>query len=220
MPLANGRTALHGITPVAPSFGGTMRGRLTVLLLVTLLIFPAAAFADGHKADFFGGGSGGTGGSKLGGITQSLVFGLGREGCLWMKDKNCPWLGITANDLSVQFGGENGKELTQMTLQWGGRATLTSFKVPNPDTPIKVFVQGALGLAYTNDGTEQSGTNFVGSVGGGIQWFPNKLPHPDGKGEMRGGFGLQAQADYIFRTTRSGYWRGAAGVVYRFLHHK
>lgn len=193
-----------------------MRGRLTLLLLVTLLIFPAAALADGHKADYFAGGSGGTGGSKLGGVAQSLVFAFGRE--------RCPWLGLTAADASVQFGGENGKHLTQLTLQWGARVTLTSLKKPDPKTPdtqVKVFVQGAGGFAYTNDGTDQSGSNGVGSFGGGIQWFAEKGPHPDGSNEERyGGLGLQAQADYIFRADRDGYWRVAGGVVYRFLHPK
>ena len=190
-----------------------MRGRLTALLLATLLVLPTFAFADGHKADYFAGGSGGTGGSVVGGFAQSLFFGA-EHAC-------CPWLGIGAADGSVQFGGENGKDLTQLTLQWGGRVTLTSLKKPNPDTQLKVFVQGAGGFAYTNDGTDQSGKNGVGSFGGGIQWFAHQQPHPDGSKEMRyGGLGLQAQVDYIWRTEREGYVRVAGGVVYRFLHPK
>ena len=188
-----------------------MRGRLTALLLATLLVLPTFAFADGHKADYFAGGSGGTGGSKLGGIAQSLVFGFGRE--------RVPWLGITAADASFQFGGENGRDLTQLTLQWGARVTLTSLKKLAPDaadTRVKVFVQGAGGFAYTNDGTDQSGSNGVGSFGGGIQWFAKTLR----PGENRyAGLGFQAQADYIWRADRDGYWRVAGGVVYRFLHH-
>jgi len=191
-----------------------MRGRLTVLLLLTLLIVvcPASAFADGHKADYFAGGSGGTGGSKLGGVAQSLVFAFGRN--------RVPWLGITAADASMQFGEENGRDLMQLTLQFGARVTLTSLKKPNPDTQVKVFVQGAGGFAYTNDGTDQSGSNGVGSFGGGIQWFAEKHDHPDGGEKRYGGLGLQAQADYIWRADRDGYWRVAGGVVYRFLHPK
>jgi len=172
-----------------------MRGRLTVLLLLTLLIVvcPASAFADGHKADYFAGGSG-----------RNPV----------------PWLGITAADASMQFGGENGRDLMQLTLQFGARVTLTSLKKPNPDTQVKVFVQGAGGFAYTNDGTDQSGSNGVGSFGGGIQWFAEKHDHPDGGEKRYGGLGLQAQADYIWRADRDGYWRVAGGVVYRFLHPK
>ena len=191
-----------------------MRGRLTALLLATLLVLPTFAFADGHKADYFAGGSGGTGGSVVGGFAQSLFFGA-EHAC-------CPWLGIGAADGSVQFGGENGKDLTQLTLQFGARVTLTSLKDPNPDTQLKVFVQGGGGFAYTNDGTDQSGSNGVGSIGGGVQWFFHKVQVPDGTpGEMLyGGIGLQAQVDYIWRADRDGYWRVAGGVVYRFLHPK
>jgi len=188
-----------------------MRGRLTALV-VTLLLVPALALADGHKADYFSGASGGTGGSKLAGFTQSLVFGVA----------NCRWLNVTAADASVQFGGENGKDLTQVTYQAGVRVTLTSFKdSPANDTQLKVFVQGAGGFAYTNDGTSESGSNGVGSLGAGIQWFVGKVPVPGApKEEQYGGIGLQAQVDYIWRSERSGYVRASAGVVYRFLHKK
>jgi hypothetical protein len=188
-----------------------MRVRVTFLFLAILFI-PALAFADAHKADYYGGGSGGTGGSKVGGFVQSLVFGVER----------CRWLGVTAADASVQFGGENGKDLTQFTYQFGARVTLTSFKTPPAnDTKVKVFVQGGGGWAYTNDGTDQSGANGVGSLGGGIQWFAHKLPVPGATNKSaHGGIGVQAQLDYIWRAERQGYWRASAGVVYRFLHQE
>jgi hypothetical protein len=187
-----------------------MRVRVTSLFLA-LLFIPALAFADAHKADYYTGGSGGTGGSTIKGFAQSLVFGVERY----------RWLGLTAADASFQFGGHNGKDLTQTTLQFGARVTLTSFrKPPANDTRVKMFVQGAGGFAYTNDSTDQSGSNGVGSLGGGIQVFAHKVPVPETQNRQSryGGVGFQWQYDYIWRSGRPGYWRTSAGVVIRFLH--
>lgn len=184
-------------------------------LFIALLAIPTLAFADAHKADYYGGGSGGTGGSTVKGAALSLVFGA--EDFLGERYR-C--LGITVADASFQFGGHNGKDLQQTTLQFGARVTLTSLrKPPANDTRVKIFVQGAGGFAYTNDGTDQSGSNGVGSVGGGIQVFAHKVPAPESTtAKHYGGVGFQWQYDYIFRAGRPGYWRTSAGVVIRALH--
>ena len=194
-----------------------MRVRLTSLFL-TMLLVPAVASAESHKADYYTGVSGGTGGSSVKGLAQSLVFGCEKCGERWR------WLGFTAADGSFQFGGHEGKDLTQATVQFGARVTVTSLrKPPQNDTRVKLFVQGAGGFAYTNDGTDQSGTNGVGSFGFGAQVFLHKQPvmsqsgTPTNKSHW-GGLGFQWQYDYIWRTTRPGYWRTSGGVVIRFLH--
>ncbi|HKW02316.1 MAG TPA: hypothetical protein VJN96_21010 [Vicinamibacterales bacterium] len=165
--------------------------------------------------DGYVGGSGGAGGSTLKGAALSVVFG-GED--LW--GERYRWLGLTLGDASFQFGGHNGKDLQQTTVQWGARCTLTSFmKPPANDTRVKIFVQGAGGFAYTNDGTDQSGSNGVGSIGGGMQVFWHKVPAPESTTARHyGGVGFQWQYDYIFRTGRPGYWRTSAGLVIRALH--
>src|SRR5262249_15957537 len=51
--------------------GASMRIRFVCLLLGVLLV-PAAAYADSHNADFYGGGSYGGGGSNIGGFIVAL----------------------------------------------------------------------------------------------------------------------------------------------------
>jgi len=196
-----------------------MRVRVTPLFLAILFI-PALAFADFHKVDFSGGGSGGTGGSSVFGFQQSLSWGV----------RKCPSCGIVLPDISVQFGTHEDPvthvktDETQVAYQFGFRWTPTSLygrnKDRHEDTPTKVFIQLLAGQAYTNDGTAATGKNGVITLGAGIQRFLRKEDRTkNGRSEPHcAGLGFQAEVDHIWRNDREGFWRVSGGVVYRFLH--
>jgi hypothetical protein len=181
-----------------------MRIRISSLLLA-LLFVPSLAHADGHKADFYSGFLFGDGGSRLSGFHQSLGIGL----------RNAPRVTIIAPDLSVRFGGHEGKDLTEVGFQFGMRVHVTSLAPAN-----KFFVSVVGGGVYTNDGTTEAGTNGAGAIGFGYEYFKRRgevskeRPNPP-----HVGLGFRAQIDYVMREGRESFTRVSAGVVYRFDRH-
>jgi hypothetical protein len=190
-----------------------MRVRLSCLVLAMFLV-PALAHADGHKADLYAGFSFGDGGSKISGFHQSLAWSLPSP-----KDSPSPkahWLTLVIPDVSVQFGGHNGKDLTQVAYLFGARVSLTSRYSRH-----KVFAQGLYGGVYTNDGTVDAGSNQAGASGAGYETFFHDRTEAAKKiGDPHLGLGFRVQIDYVFRSERESFTRASAGFVYRFAKHR
>ena len=180
-----------------------MRIRLTFLLLALLLV-PGLAYADAHKMDYFLGGSGGDGGSGIGGAHASINWGT-----------KIPWLDVVGPDFSVQFGGHQGKSLTQVAYQGGLHFTLTSMKKPYKDMPVKPFAHFMAGGVYTNDSTGKAFKDGAFSFGFGVeQFFKKDATQTD----HFSGVGYRVQYDYIIRSgDRESFSRVSAGIVYRLL---
>ena len=82
-------------------------------LLIALLTIPALAFAESHKADFFGGGS-----ARQRRAARSAAYIAGRQlGYL------LPWLDVVGPVASTQDGGHDGKALSQTAYHGGVRLT-------------------------------------------------------------------------------------------------
>lgn len=187
-----------------------MRVRLASLLTAILLV-PAAAYAESHKADLFGGGSGGNGGSTIGGWIAGINWGTA-----------CPWLDIVGPTASTQFGGHDGKSLSQIAYHGGARVTLTSMKTARDghavDQTIKPFVHVLVGGVYTNinDGSGQAFKDLSWTFGGGVDkfWHHTTLNGRD----HTSGVGFRVQYDYIVRNgDHTNFSRVSAGIVWRIL---
>ena len=200
-----------------------MRSRLLGLLFALALV-PTLAFADSHKADLFGGGSGGTGGSAIGGYIAGINWGTG-----------LPCLDFVGPTASTQYGGHDGKSLTQTTYNAGVRWTLSSMerdvaadradrtKKHYVDKPYKPFVQVLYGGVYSNvnDGSGAAVKDQSWDFGGGIDIFSRTAKGPDGR-DHYAGLGFRVQYDYIVRVGDStNFHRVSAGLVWRILkEHK
>ena len=187
-------------------------------LLFALALVPAVAYADSHKADLSGGGSGGTGGSALGGFIAGINWGT-----------SLPWLDVVGPTVSQQYGSHDGKSLTQTAYHGGVRVTLSSMERDPQDRthfldkPYKPFVQVLIGGVYSNlnDGSGLALKDFSWDVGGGIDIFSHTAKGPDGR-DHSAGLGFRVQYDYIVRTgDGANFHRVSAGVVWRILkEHK
>jgi len=165
------------------------------------------ARADGHKADLYAGFSFGDGGSKITGFNQSLAWTL--------PSPKVHKLTIVLPDMSVQFGGHDGKDLTQVAYMVGPRVSLTPRYSRH-----KLFVQGLFGGVYTNDGTVDAGNNPTGAIGAGYEAFFHDRTEADVKANRPHlGLGFRVQVDYIMRSDRDSFTRASAGFVYRFAKH-
>jgi hypothetical protein len=201
-----------------------MRVRVTSLFLAVLLA-PTVAFAESHKADLFGGGSGGTGGSKIGGYIVGVNWGT----CV-------PWIDVVGPTVSTQYGGHDGKSLTQTAYHGGVRLTLTSMQrdraaekaAPSTsqkyyvDKDVKPFVHFLVGGVYSNinDGSGQALKDWSVTIGGGVDKFFHKVSL-NGRDHVTG-VGFRVQYDYVVRSGDStNFHRVSAGVVWRILkEHK
>jgi hypothetical protein len=174
-----------------------MRVRLLLLAFMVILV-PNQARADDHRADLYGGFSGGGGGSALYGFHQALALTSPQPGS---KD-----LSFVVPDLSVHFGSHDGSDVTQVALMFGGRLT-----------PVKenwrhtVSVQVLVGTVYTNEGG--AGDADWAMSFGGLYELPlttRSTPYY--------GWAFRAQIDYInrFSDTRDDLPRLSAGLSYRF----
>lgn len=186
-------------------------------LLVALLTIPTLAFAESHKADLFGGGSGGNGGSTIGGYLVGINWGT-----------SVPWLDVVGPTVSTQYGGHDGKSLSQTAYHGGVRLTLTSMKKDPKDrehyldVKCKPFVHVLVGGVYTNinDGSGKALKDVSWTFGGGFDkfWHTRDM---NGRAHTTG-VGFRVQYDYIVRTgDHTNFNRVAAGVVWRILkEHK
>ena len=181
-----------------------MRVRLTSLFL-TILLIPAMAFAESHKADLFGGGSGGTGGSTIAGYLVGINWGTSN-----------PWIDVVGPTVSTQYGGHDGKSLTQTAYHGGIRLTVRSKQ--HVDMEYKPFVHVLFGGVYTNinDGSGQALKDASWTFGGGVDKFFHKIT-VQGLDHMTG-VGFRVQYDYIVRVgDHTNFHRVSAGVVWRIL---
>ena len=191
-----------------------MRIRPACLVFGVLLLVPALAYADSHNADFGGGASWGGGGSTLSGF----IVTLGRS---WKVPEGNPpadsprrivfgEVGVS----SVQFGGDAGRDVTQVI--WGGGLRV-SYAQPRSRNFFHAQVQ--LVGVYTNDGRFISSKgnpepNDKGvTVGGAYDWVFRK---PIGGLTPVRGLGLRGQVDRVFNLgDRHSVWRFSGGLIYR-----
>ena len=170
-------------------------------LLLALLTIPTLAFADFHKADFYGGGSGGTGGSAVGGVLGSINWGT-----------QIRWFDAVLADVSWQHGSHEGKALNQVAIQAGGRFFMTSFN--KVDKPYKPFLHVLIGGVHTGQESKPWLHDMSITVGGGYEHFWKK------EGDHYKGLGVRGQVDLVMRPGDSAkFWRYSGGIVYRDLPH-
>jgi hypothetical protein len=173
-----------------------MRLRLSGLVLAIVLV-PTLANADDHRADWYGGFSGGGGGSKLFGFHESLGIGFPQT-----KAENLSIVG----DLSVHFGSSDaGTDVTQVAFMGGARYTFA--KDNSRHKPSAHFLAGTV---YSNDGGS-GGKNGAIAVGGTYEFLLKRGAAP------MSGWGIRFQIDYFNRADRSNFTRISSGIVYRFV---
>jgi hypothetical protein len=165
-------------------------------LVLAVLLIPAAAVADDHRADRFGGLSFGRG-SVLVGAHVADAITLPK-----LANKDLALIG----DLSVHFGSSGA--LTRVAGLGGLRLTLARDGQPPRDEPkLLPFAVVLLGAVHTN-GPDANDTAFAGGVGGGVDYLPRR-------GASRGAWGMRGQLDYLLKGGED-FVRLSVGVVYRF----
>jgi hypothetical protein len=185
-----------------------------VCLVVGVLLVPAAAYADSHNADFYGGAAYGGGGSKIGGF----IVALGKDWLHGETPRLTPgeepikfFIGGVGGS-SVQFGSHEGRQLTRIVWGAGPRLTLTK-----PDTRHFFHIQAQWVGIYSNDGLDQEQPNDKGlAVGGAWDFSLHGAKDMTEKGTHVYGMGIRVQADRIFNGgDRGSVWRVSAGLIYR-----
>ena len=172
-----------------------------VCLGLVVLLIPALAFADSHRADVYSGASGGGGGSNLGGF----IVALGLTEIQQREPRNVLFGGV--GSASVQFGSHEGRDLTQVVWSIGPRLTFEK----DQNSKNVFHAQVTFGGVYTNDGQGQK--NMATVVGAAydraFHTHEGKTPHP--------GLGLRLQADRVLikGEERKDAWRFSAGFIYR-----
>ena len=146
-----------------------MRFRYACLVLGVLLV-PGAAHADSHFADFYGGGSVGGGGSKLGGFIVAL--GKGQTQPTSGPLKKVLFGGV--GGASVQFGShDDGRSVTQVVWSLGPRFTFEK----NRDS--RNFIAQ---VTLAPSATRGNHKDFTTVVGAAWDWFlvqgSRLTPHP------------------------------------------
>ena len=133
--------------------------RLRLSWVVLGLLVPTLAYADDHWADNYAGFSGGSGGSTVYGVHDSVAI----------EFKKWPDLGVVPVDFSVQFG----EQVTQVIYMAGARYTWA----PSSDRmhANKVLLQALFGTVYTNDGastsTDKTDKDFALGLGAGYEFL-------------------------------------------------
>ena len=178
-----------------------MRIRNACLGLVVLLI-PALAFADSHRADVYSAFSSGGGGSNLSGFIVAL-------GKTQIQPEQGPPKKVLLGGVggaSVQFGSHEGRDVTQVVWSAGPRVTFEK------DRESRNFfhAQVTFGGVYTNDGQEPN--DFATVVGAAYDF----AFRPHAGATKHPGLGFRLQADRVFNMgDRDDVWRLSAGFVYR-----
>jgi hypothetical protein len=186
-----------------------------VCLVLGVLLVPAAAHADSHNADFYGGASAGGGGSTL----KGFVVGLGKD--VDREDSDRWWTPGVVGGAGVQFGGHDASNRDITQVVWGVGPRLT---IAKPDWRQFIHAQFQVVGVYTNDGlffnkeghpapndlgyVVGAGYDYVFSHGLGSISSAVITRHP--------GLGIRVEADRVFNHgDRSSVWRLSAGVIYR-----
>ena len=178
-------------------------------LAVAVLLIPAAARADDHRADRFGGFSR-AGGSSLFGVHVTDAITLPSRG---MTNRDLALLG----DLSVHVGSrtpgrsqgraDDQHDVTRITFLGGLRWTFAKDVADRQQQPkLLPFVHGLLGGVYTHDRANDA--SIAGGVGGGLDYVLRR-------GEPREAWATRVQVDYIV-SGQEDFVRVSAGIVYRF----
>jgi hypothetical protein len=181
-----------------------MRIRRSWLVLGILLVSTTAR-ADDHRADWFGGLSGGRG-STLVGVHQSYALTLGM-----------PDFSVVVADFAVQFGSHNGSDVTQVPYMAGLRANFWK-----PDHKKHLFFAQVLGGGlYRNSGVTsgnggaKSGNDGAIALGVGWEFLPAR--QESGGQTIGDTWGIRVGFDYIFSIGEfDNAPRLSVGVVYRF----
>lgn len=203
-----------------------MRVRLASLFLA-ILVVPAVAFAESHKADFYLGSSGGSGGSTIGGFIAGSNWGT-----------PCPWFDVVGPVFSTQGGGHESKALSQTVFQGGARLTLSAMnrdraaeanEAPDKngnkkklyfDRGWKPFAQALVGgtIVNINDGSAKAIKDWSYTLGVGVDKFWHTMKR-DGRVHYFGA-GVRVQVDYVIRPgDHTNFTRVSGGFVYRVPGH-
>ena len=160
-----------------------------------MLVAPAAAHADDHRADISGAISYAKG-SKLLGVHEAYAQTIpGRE----------QW--SVVGDFAVYFGSDDGRQITKVTYMVGPRLSLGT-QSPHH----KVVPYALIGGIYNND---DLGGATDGAIALGAGW--EYIQKPAVTGASSHGLGFRAQADYVINLgDRDSFPRLSAGLIYRF----
>src|SRR5262245_26712723 len=181
--------------------GGFMRIRFACLVLGVFLM-PSAVLADSHFADYYGGFSGGGGGSTLYGVHQSFFKEFVKP--------SLRLVGVGA-DFSVQFGSRDNKNETQVIFMAGPRYTALAH-----DRHV-VNVEYLIGTAFTANGLD-SGNQFLPWSAGASYDVVVSGETVDVNGRKTyTGWTLRTQVNYIHRKgVEENLTRASVGLAYRF----
>jgi hypothetical protein len=168
-----------------------MRVQRPWLFLLVLLV-PAIALADDHKADVAGAVSYGNGSTTWGPHVMAACS-------LPFLDHNLSVLG----DFSAHFGSDDGSDADRVSLMGGVRYTFAKAKSYPKHVP---FGHVLLGTVHSHEGGED--TDFAVAFGGGYEFVPYRSANP-----RQEGVAFRVQADYL---AGAGFFRFSGGVVYRF----
>ena len=171
--------------------------RSCVFSLLVLILIPAAAHADDHRADWYVAFSGGTGASSLYGFHNAFAIAI-----------NTPTLhrlSIVPGDVSVQFGSHDGEAARQATYLAGARLTVSKH-----GSHVKPTVHALAGTVIAYRGAVNSTSGAI-SVGGGLEYVRD-----DPARVQATIVGARMQVDYIMRTDdQDNFWRVSGGLVLR-----
>ena len=146
------------------SVGRGLSSRTAVAVLAVLLT-PALAMADRHKAGFGGGGTR-AGGSELWGVTISgdvVVYDGPTSTTPDGKVEHNVWTVAIAGEVTQVAGEHEGATLSRTTFLVGPRLTRNEF---GPFWRTQLFIQALGGRAYERLVEGQG--SWVGSVGAGV----------------------------------------------------
>ena len=194
------------------SVGRGLSSRTAVAVLAVLLT-PALAMADRHKAGLGGGGTS-AGGSNLWGVTISgdLVV---RDGPDSPKSPTSEvqhkyWMVAIAGEVTQVAGEHEGTTLSSTTLLVGPRFTLNQIR---SYWRIQPFGQALVGIAYERLGEGKGSWPGSVAVGAGVD-VPIGDPkandhHPQVVGRLQGGH------YWIGEGVRDSYWQFTLSVIFR-----
>lgn|SRR5262249_15319289 len=171
--------------------------RTGLLVLVIVLLAPAAAFATGHNADLSGGG-GGASGSKFWGFHEVIA-------------KTCPQRKLAVlGDLSIYKGSENGIEQTLIGWMGGVRWTFALGPEKRDTNPrVTVSPHALVGAFHTNGAAGV----FSFAAGGAVDFMLGN------HASNEAGWGARFMTDYVVRHGDAhNLTRFSFDAVYQFGH--
>lgn len=175
-----------------------MRTRILGLVL-TLLLVPAAARADDHRADAYSGFSFGNGFSKVSGLYMAFALPMPSEKAALHR------LSVVG-DFGAQFGRHDDTSLTQVLSMVGLRYTFARGEQSN-----KISAHVLVGTQYVNS-SAQAENSAAFNIGMAYEFIKNPTSE-----KLLDGLGFRVQADLIIRTgEQDNSWRVVIGPVYRF----